>query len=242
MKFNAETSEKYCSIRRTSLKKQRAISETRCACVKASVTSRMWIARSCSMFLRVQSFLRNRLLQSVKKKSLILGNPDVHFCIHTRPLRMTQLYASTLYIFKIHTKLILVYMLKHFMLSNPVTFSMPFSSYCSFLSYLSRHNVARRQNVNFIRMVRYSASSHLWLLLFSLCCKKSGGWSTLQADSHKACRAHVVPLPCRAAKGLECVFPIWFTQCGRVWFTLVMPCPSHAPTMPFFSRPQHGRR
>jgi hypothetical protein len=31
-----------------------------------------------------------------------------------------------------------------------------------------------------------------------------------------ACRAHAVPLPCRAAKGLECVFPILFTQCGRV--------------------------
>jgi hypothetical protein len=32
-----------------------------------------------------------------------------------------------------------------------------------------------------------------------------------------------VPPPCRAAKGLERVFPIWFTQCGRVWFTLAMP-------------------
>ena len=52
---------------------------------------------------------------------------------------------------------------------------------------------------------------------------------------------HSMPRPCRAAKGLECVFPIWFTQCGRVWFTLAMPCPCHAPTMPFFSRPQHGR-
>ena len=61
----------------------------------------------------------------------------------------------------------------------------------------------------------------------------------LKADSHIACRAHAVPLLCRAAKGLECVFPIWFTQCGRVWFTLAIPCPFHAPTMPFFSRPQH---
>ena len=34
-----------------------------------------------------------------------------------------------------------------------------------------------------------------------------------------------MPRPCRAAKGLECVFPIWFTQCGRVWFTLAMPRP-----------------
>jgi hypothetical protein len=31
---------------------------------------------------------------------------------------------------------------------------------------------------------------------------------SLKADSHIACRAHAVPLPCRAAKGLECVFPI----------------------------------
>ena len=59
----------------------------------------------------------------------------------------------------------------------------------------------------------------------------------LKTDSHIACRAHAVPLPCRAAKGLECVFPIWFTQCGLVWFTLAMPCPCHAPTMSFFSRP-----
>jgi len=30
----------------------------------------------------------------------------------------------------------------------------------------------------------------------------------LKADSHIACRARAVPLPFRAAKGLECVFPI----------------------------------
>jgi hypothetical protein len=30
----------------------------------------------------------------------------------------------------------------------------------------------------------------------------------LKADSHIACRAHAVPLPCRGAKDLECVFPI----------------------------------
>jgi hypothetical protein len=51
---------------------------------------------------------------------------------------------------------------------------------------------------------------------------------------------HSMPRPCRAAKGLECVFPIWFTQCGRVWFTLAMPRPCHALTMPFFSRPRHS--
>ena len=54
------------------------------------------------------------------------------------------------------------------------------------------------------------------------------------------CRAHAIPLPCRAARVLECVFPIWFTQCGRVWFTLAMLRPCHAPTVPFFSRPQHS--
>ena len=30
----------------------------------------------------------------------------------------------------------------------------------------------------------------------------------LKADSHVTCQAHAVPLSCRAAKGLECVFPI----------------------------------
>ena len=36
-------------------------------------------------------------------------------------------------------------------------------------------------------------------------------WATtgpVKDDTHIACRAHAVPLPCRAAKGLECVFPI----------------------------------
>ena len=26
---------------------------------------------------------------------------------------------------------------------------------------------------------------------------------------------HSMPCPCRSAKGLECVFPIWFTQCNK---------------------------
>jgi hypothetical protein len=29
---------------------------------------------------------------------------------------------------------------------------------------------------------------------------------SLKADSHITCRAHAVPFPCHAAKGLECVF------------------------------------
>jgi hypothetical protein len=48
------------------------------------------------------------------------------------------------------------------------------------------------------------------------------------------CRAHAIPLPCCAAKGLDCAFCIWFTQCGRVWFTHAMPRPCHATTMPFW--------
>ena len=34
------------------------------------------------------------------------------------------------------------------------------------------------------------------------------GGGLLKADSHIACTAHAVPLPCHAAKGLESVFPI----------------------------------
>jgi hypothetical protein len=67
---------------------------------------------------------------------------------------------------------------------------------------------------------------------------RRGNRCPLKADSHIACRAHAVPLPCRAAKGLECVFPIWFTQCGRVWFTL--PCRAHALLRPCLSSQGHG--
>jgi len=63
---------------------------------------------------------------------------------------------------------------------------------------------------------------------------------SFKADSHIACRAHALPVPCRAAKGFECVLPIWFTQCGRVWFTLAMPCSDHAVLLK--ATAQHGRR
>jgi hypothetical protein len=45
-----------------------------------------------------------------------------------------------------------------------------------------------------------------------------------------------MPRPCRTAKGFDCVFPIWFIQYGRVSFTLAIPRPCHATTMPFWKR------
>jgi hypothetical protein len=55
---------------------------------------------------------------------------------------------------------------------------------------------------------------------------------------------HSMPRPRRshAAKDLECVFPIWFTQRGRVWFTLAMPYPrrAHAMLWPCSSSQGHG--
>jgi hypothetical protein len=56
---------------------------------------------------------------------------------------------------------------------------------------------------------------------------------SVKADS----QYHAVPLPCHSAKALDCVFPIWFTLCGRVWFTHTMPFPCHATNMPFWKRP-----
>jgi hypothetical protein len=48
---------------------------------------------------------------------------------------------------------------------------------------------------------------------------------------------HAMPFPCHSVKGLDCVFSIWFTQCGRVWFTHAMPFPCHATNMPFWKWP-----
>jgi hypothetical protein len=50
-----------------------------------------------------------------------------------------------------------------------------------------------------------------------------------------------MPFPCRYATGLDCVFPIWFTQYGRVFIhtcrAASVPFPSHATTRPFWQRP-----
>ena len=66
----------------------------------------------------------------------------------------------------------------------------------------------------------------------------------LKADSHKACRAHAVPLPCRAAKGLECVFPLDLHSAAVSDSHL--PCHAHAMLRPCHSfqghsTTQHGR-
>ena len=89
-----------------------------------------------------------------------------------------------------------------------------------------------------MRVVFYTVN--LYICVFMTCSRSYCFHDTLKADSHITCRALAAPLPCRAAKGLECVFPIRFTQCGPVWFTLAMTCPCHVPTMPFFSRPKHN--
>jgi hypothetical protein len=55
---------------------------------------------------------------------------------------------------------------------------------------------------------------------------------------------HSMPRPCRAGKGLEYVFPIWFTQCGCVWFTLAMPmpCSDNAVLLKATARPSRDGR
>jgi hypothetical protein len=84
----------------------------------------------------------------------------------------------------------------------------------------------------------FSLFSHYTSTCFGLAgCPSSGGNNVymqnlvrvvpFRADSH---------IPCRSANGLYCVFPIWFTQSGRVWFTHTMPFPCHATNMTFWKR------
>jgi hypothetical protein len=111
-----------------------------------------------------------------------------------------------------------------------------------FSSYLRENTVQvhyKKQSVNAVwgnNVCLLSDSHKTWLQWVGKKAKflnvTAGG--TLKANSHIACRAHAVPLPCRTAKGVECVFPIWFTQRSHVWFTLAMPRSCHALTMAFF--------
>jgi hypothetical protein len=73
-----------------------------------------------------------------------------------------------------------------------------------------------------------------WSTESLLCCRQAffslAAWRLIHTY-------HAVPLPCRSAKGLDCVFPIWFTQCCRVWFTHTLPFLCHAMNMLFWKRP-----
>ena len=63
---------------------------------------------------------------------------------------------------------------------------------------------------------------------------------SLHHKSHLKADSHSMSCPCHPTKGLECVFPIWFTQCGHVWFTLPTPCSDHAVLLK--ATAQHGHR
>src|SRR5215475_4105924 len=56
---------------------------------------------------------------------------------------------------------------------------------------------------------------------------------------------NAVPLPCRSAKGLDCDFPIRFTQCVpcliHTYHAVPMPFPCHATNMPLTAGSWHGR-
>jgi hypothetical protein len=48
---------------------------------------------------------------------------------------------------------------------------------------------------------------------------------------------HTMPFPCHAVPlRVWTVFPIWFTQCGCVWFAHAMPRPCHATIRLFWKR------
>ena len=103
-------------------------------------------------------------------------------------------------------------------------------------------NIKIKRSLDFLRFTRRRLA--VIYRRFGTTCRSSpqgssGPSSLLKVDSHIACSAHAVHLPCRAAKGLECIFPIWFTQCGRVWFTLAMPCPCRAMLWPCRSSQGH---
>ena len=66
---------------------------------------------------------------------------------------------------------------------------------------------------------------------------------TLKADSHITCRAHAVPLPCRAVKGLECVSHLIYKVRPCLIHTChaaPMPCSDYAVLLK--AAAQHGRR
>ena len=62
---------------------------------------------------------------------------------------------------------------------------------------------------------------------------------TVKPDSLIACRAHAVPLPCRAAKGLECVFSPFDLHSAAVSDSH-LPCHAHAMLRPCRSSQGHS--
>jgi hypothetical protein len=70
------------------------------------------------------------------------------------------------------------------------------------------------------------------------------GRQWLKADSHIACRANTVPLPCRASNGLECVLPhlIYTVRPCLIdtYHAAPMPCSDHAVLVKVTA--QHVRR
>jgi hypothetical protein len=90
---------------------------------------------------------------------------------------------------------------------------------------------SRRLTLSWAKAI-HSMASHLTSYRSVLVLSSHLFLGLLKANSHIPCRSHAIPLPCRAAKGLECVFPIWFTQYGRVWFTYAIPRPCRARAAP----------
>jgi hypothetical protein len=72
-----------------------------------------------------------------------------------------------------------------------------------------------------------------WYVLYVLVDCRQAWMPSRPADSRLRADSHI---SCRSAKGLGNVFPVWFTQCGRVWFTLPVPFLCHATKMPFWKR------
>jgi hypothetical protein len=101
---------------------------------------------------------------------------------------------------------------------------------------ISFTNIHVIHTISFLNFIVYLYSKHAFRkpdLLPSSGDETNIWGKPLKADS----QYHAVPLPCRSAKGLHRVFPIWFTQSGRVWFTHTMPFPCHGTNMSFWKRP-----
>ena len=76
---------------------------------------------------------------------------------------------------------------------------------------MGRQKILDRTTTELEDIITHTSPRSATLCLYEISgLERNGALQTgsLKADSHIACSAHAVPLPCRAAKGLECVFPI----------------------------------